>query len=108
MTSSIQFSISRRAARCLGAAGPRAMSSPIRARLCIALITLAFLWFAGEPAGASASWQVVPAAEEDAELVFDNATREVSRRLTAAGVPAGNIHRLSASAAELASGVEPA
>jgi hypothetical protein len=52
--------------------------------------------------------QVVLAAGDDAQPVFDNATREISRRLVAAGVPASNIHRLSASAAEVGAGVEPA
>src|SRR5437763_13269383 len=57
-------------------------------------------------AGAPGGWQVVLAAGDDAQPVFDNATREISRRLAAAGVPAGNIHRLSADAAE--PGAEPA
>jgi Peptidase C13 family len=52
-------------------------------------------------------WQVVLAAGDDSEPVFDNATREMSRRLIAAGVPASNIHRLSASSAEIAAGAEP-
>ena len=52
-------------------------------------------------------WQVVLAAGDNAEPVFDNATREMRRRLIAAGVPAQNIHRLSASAAEPGRGVEP-
>lgn len=63
------------------------------------------------PAGAAAppgNLQVVLAAGDDVEPVFDNATREMSRRLLAAGVPAGNIHRLSASPAELGGGVEAA
>ena len=55
-----------------------------------------------------ADWEVVLAAGDDAEPVFDNATRTFNQRLVAAGVPAGNIHRLSASAAELSSSVEPA
>jgi Peptidase C13 family len=59
-------------------------------------------------AGASGNWQVVLAAGDDAEPVFDNATHEMNRRLAAAGIPAGNIHRLSASAPELAAGAEPA
>lgn len=68
-------------------------------------------WLGAAPAGAaggSGTWQVVLAAGDDAEPVFDNATHEMNRRLAAAGVPAGNIHRLSASAAELATGAEPA
>jgi Peptidase C13 family len=56
----------------------------------------------------SGSWEVVLAAGDDAEPVFDNATRAFDQRLIAAGVPAGNIHRLSASAAELSPSVEPA
>jgi Peptidase C13 family len=58
--------------------------------------------------GSLASWQVVLAAGDAAEPVFDNATRELSRRLVAAGVPASNIHRLSASPAEFGAGAEPA
>jgi hypothetical protein len=56
----------------------------------------------------SGSWEVVLAAGDDAEPVFDNATRAFDQRLIAAGVPAGNIHRLSASTAELSPSVEPA
>ena len=55
-------------------------------------------------AGSSGNWQVVLAAGDDAEPVFDNATHEINRRLAAAGIPPGNIHRLSASAPELATG----
>jgi Peptidase C13 family len=55
-----------------------------------------------------ANWQVVLAAGDDAQPVFDNATRALSERLIAAGVPAANIHRLSASSSELSSDVEPA
>jgi Peptidase C13 family len=54
------------------------------------------------------NWQVVLAAGDDAQPVFDNATRALSERLIAAGVPPANIHRLSASTAELSSNVEPA
>ena len=56
----------------------------------------------------SGSLQVVLAAGDDAEPVFDNATRELGQRLVAAGVPASNIHRLSASRAEIGAGAEPA
>jgi Peptidase C13 family len=59
-------------------------------------------------AGSGASWQVVLAAGDDAERVFDDATRALARRLRAAGVPAENIHRLSASASQLRRGIEPA
>jgi Peptidase C13 family len=66
-------------------------------------------WLGVATAGAAGtSWQVVLAAGDDAEPVFDNATREMSRRLTAAGIPPGSIHRLSASAPEVAAGAEPA
>ena len=54
------------------------------------------------------TWQVVLAAGDDAEPVFDNATRAVAVQLAAAGIPARNIHRLSASPAELHGGVESA
>jgi hypothetical protein len=68
-------------------------------------------WLGTAPAGAagaSGTWHVVLAAGDDAEPVFDNATHEMGRRLAAAGVPLGSIHRFSASAAELAAGAEPA
>jgi hypothetical protein len=62
------------------------------------------------PAGSvgSGDWHVVLAAGDDAQPVFDNATSEMRRRLTATGVPAGNIHRFSASEAEVGAGAEPA
>jgi hypothetical protein len=50
--------------------------------------------------GASApgrSWQVVLAAGDDAQPVFDNAVETIAHRLAKRGVPATNIHRLSAS-----------
>ena len=75
------------------------------------LLVGALGWHGSAPAGAAgafATWQVVLAAGDDAEPVFDNATHEMNRRLAAAGIPAGNIHRLSASAPELATGAEPA
>jgi Peptidase C13 family len=79
-------------------------------RLALALLTSGML--AGiDPAAAAAptgSLQVVLAAGDDSEPVFDNATREMSQRLIASGVPANDIHRLSASAAELGGGAEPA
>ena len=59
-------------------------------------------------ANPAARWQVVLAAGDDAEPVFDNATRALSQRLAVAGVPAANIHRLSASGAEVGAAVEPA
>ena len=78
-------------------------------RLMLALGTLAWLGAAhAGAAGASGNWQVVLAAGDDAEPVFDNAAHEMSRRLGAAGVPPGNIHRFSASSPEVAAGAEPA
>ena len=68
-------------------------------------------WLGAAPAGAagtSGTWQVVLAAGDDAEPVFDNATHEMNRRLAAAGIPPSDIHRLSASVRELAGGAEPA
>src|SRR5215470_17293242 len=59
-------------------------------------------------ANPAARWQVVLAAGDDAEPVFDNAARALGQRLAAAGVPAANIHRLSASGAEVGAAVEPA
>jgi hypothetical protein len=59
-----------------------------------------------ETGGYAGNWQVVLAAGDDAEPVFDNATREMTRRLAAHGVPIDNIHRLSASSTELGGKVE--
>lgn len=64
--------------------------------------------YGGSVAQSGGGWQVVLAAGDDAEPVFDDATRALARRLAASGVPAANIHRLSASSAELRHGVEPA
>jgi hypothetical protein len=85
------------------------MKFAIRRCLLRSMLLLGVLgWLGAAPAGAAGTWQVVLAAGDDAEPVFDNATHEMNRRLTAAGIPAGNIHRLSASAPELATGAEPA
>jgi hypothetical protein len=64
--------------------------------------------YGGSVASSGGSWQVVLAAGDDAEPVFDDATRALARRLAASGVPAANIHRLSASRGELRHGIEPA
>jgi hypothetical protein len=75
------------------------------------LLLAALGWLGAAAAGAavtSGTWQVVLAAGDDAEPVFDNATHEINRRLAAAGIPPGNIHRLSASSSEVAAGAEPA
>jgi hypothetical protein len=87
----------------------RALQLSIRIRLLLAVLVLGtFGWLAAAPAGPARTWRVVLVAGDDAEPVFDNATRELNRRLVAAGVPAANIHRLSASNPELANGVESA
>src|SRR5271156_2201621 len=75
------------------------------------LVLGVFGWLGAAPAGAAGAagnWQIVLAAGGDAEPGFDNAIHEMSRRLAAAGVPLGNIHRLSASSPEVAAGAEPA
>jgi len=59
-------------------------------------------------APAGGNWQVVLAAGDDEEPVFDDATIALARRLAAAGVPRHDIHRLSANPAQLRNGVEPA
>ena len=82
--------------------------------VCLSLSVVMFAVLMGQGAAATAAaipgagWQVVLAAGDDAEPVFDNATRELGQRLAAAGVSASNIHRLSANAAELSPDVEPA
>ncbi len=93
-----------------GRAVPRMISRFI-GRITAAVLVLGGLGCLGvSPAGAGGrgDWQVVLAAGDDAQPVFDNATREMRRRLTATGVPAANIHRLSASEAEVGAGAEPA
>jgi hypothetical protein len=99
-------------ARGVGATMKGSMTSWLRGPLLSAgLVLLALM---SQPvanaarANPAARWQVVLAAGDDAEPVFDNATRALSKRLAAAGVPTTNIHRLSASAAELSATVEPA
>jgi Peptidase C13 family len=85
------------------------MKFTIRPCLLRSMLLLGALgWLGTVPAGAAGGWQVVLAAGDDAEPVFDNATHEMSRRLVAAGIPPGNIHRFSASTPELATGAEPA
>ncbi|MFL5266903.1 MAG: C13 family peptidase [Stellaceae bacterium] len=77
----------------------------------LAVILLAIVKLAGFGVVAAAptgSLQVVLAAGDDSEPVFDNAAREMSQRLIASGVPANDIHRFSANLAELGSDVEPA
>lgn len=66
------------------------------------------------PAGAASpavlqtgNWLAVLAAGDYVQQVFDDATRALAQRLRAAGVPPGEIHRLSASADQRQRGVEP-
>jgi hypothetical protein len=76
---------------------------------CAVLVMLALVLIGAAQAATSntaENWQVVLAAGDDVEPVFDNATREMTRRLAAAGVPIDNIHRLSASSTELGGKVE--
>ena len=85
------------------------MGSRVLAGVAACLLILSLLLANGASAAAAdRNWLVVLAAGDDAEPVFDDATRALARRLAAAGVPTANIHRLSASPAELRSGVEPA
>src|SRR6516225_5189450 len=88
------------------------MASRLVACLSSAVLVLGMLTIHPDGPAATANpaarWQVVLAAGDDAQPVFDNATRALSQRLAAAGVPAANIHRLSASAAEIGAAVEPA
>ena len=76
----------------------------------LAALILAAMLSGGDPAVATAgaTWQVVLAAGDDQQPVFDDATLALAKRLRSAGVPAENIHRLSASAAERRRGVEAA
>lgn len=87
------------------------MGSRFLGRAAACFLGLALLVLLGSGATAAnpfRSWQVVLAAGDDAEPVFDDATRALAQRLAAAGVPSANIHRLSASPAQLHGDVEPA
>jgi len=72
------------------------------------LVLMLVSGYGGSVAQSGGGWQAVLAAGDDAEPVFDDATRALARRLAASGVPPANIHRLSASSTELRHGVEPA
>jgi hypothetical protein len=84
------------------------MASGLLGRLSVCVVALCLLSSQSAVTALAGNWQVVLAAGDDAEPVFDNATRALERRLRAAGVPAANIHRLSASRAEIGGEVEPA
>jgi hypothetical protein len=58
--------------------------------------TCALLLFFTAGTADAGSWQVVLAAGDDTQPVFDNATRAFERLLLAEGVASPNIHRLSA------------
>ena len=83
-----------------------------RAIAALRWLMAAALAFAASGSGAAempvGGWQVVLAAGDDAEPVFDDATRTLAAMFAASGVAAGDIHRLSASPDEIAAGVEPA
>lgn len=81
----------------------RSKLARLTARLCaVALL----LWpgippvRAAKPTNAAkpvAGWQAVLAATDNAQPVFDNGVEAIARQLATRGVPAANIHRLSAS-----------
>jgi hypothetical protein len=73
----------------------------------LCLLALAAL-FSGGRAAVAADLHAVLAAGDNAQQVFDNAVAALAARLEADGVPAGNIHRLSAGPISPGTGVEPA
>jgi hypothetical protein len=84
---------------------------PLRltACVCAVLMLLLPLGAAGQSAPpASGHWQSVLAAGDIAEPVFDNAVAGFSQWLMGRGVPAGDIHRLSASRTPRDTAAEPA
>jgi len=64
-------------------------------------------WTQPLAAAASAGWQAVLVAGDDAQPVFDNAVDAVGHWLAAGGVPVADIHRLSASREPRGPTVEP-
>jgi hypothetical protein len=74
----------------------------------VCALALAALSCPGAAPAAPARWQAVLAAGDGSLPVFDDATAAFARLLRRAGVPQTNIHRLSASAAGLRAGLEPA
>jgi hypothetical protein len=76
----------------------------------VAIVWLAVQWLVCGPAlGAEpARWQAVLVAGDDAQPVFDNAVGALARWLSGRGLPAADIHRLSASQAPTDPSVEPA
>ena len=76
-------------------------------RLTARLCTVALLLWPGIPPARAAKpmaaakpvpgWQAVLVAADNAQPVFDNGVEAIAHQLAARDVPAGNIHRLSAS-----------
>jgi Peptidase C13 family len=83
---------------------------PLRltACLCAAVVLLLLAATMQNASPASGRWQAVLAAGDVAEPVFDNAVAAFSQWLTARGVAAGDIHRLSANPARAEATAEPA
>jgi hypothetical protein len=73
-----------------------------------AVLFFAFTTVASSAGADSAHWQAVLVAGDTAQPVFDNAVHAVDARLTEDGVPATDIHRLSAGAGPRDPRVEPA
>jgi hypothetical protein len=76
---------------------------PIWAALCL-LLTVEAVAAVSIPSG----WRAVLVAGDNAEPVFDNAVASVRHWLTSGGVPAWNIHALSATPGGRAAPAEPA
>lgn len=105
---------------------PKGLAAPMSIRLiasvivsviawvCMALVAPALSLAAGAaapPARSSArvsGWQAVLVAGDKAEPVFDNGVAAMQQILTASGVPAQNIHALSAAPGGRLPGAEPA
>ena len=69
----------------------------LAAWLCAAALLLPCTALAAKGAKPAPRWQAVLAAGDNAQPVFDDATEALGRFLAAHGVPAADIHRLSAS-----------
>ena len=83
---------------------------PLRLTVCLCAAVVLVVLAATGPSAASASghWHSVLAAGDVAEPVFDNAVAAFSQWLTARGVAAGDIRRLSANPARAEATAEPA
>lgn len=76
-------------------------------RVCVIALLLLFAAGPAIGAGKTAGWQIVLVAADNAEPVFDNAVEALARQFLERGVPAANIHRLSASNEPGDSSIEP-